>query len=91
MTRIGDVGGMLSRVGRYPMNSPETRARTARGACYRERHMKKLFYKLISDETGGEVMEYALIAGLIVVAAITVIGTVGSKVVARWTTVNNGL
>ena len=39
---------------------------------------------LIADEQGGEVLEYALIAGLIVVAAIAVIGTVGTKVLARW-------
>ena len=53
--------------------------------------MKKLLIKLAKDETGGEVLEYALIAGLIVVAAIAVIGTVGQKVLARWTAVSNGL
>jgi Flp pilus assembly pilin Flp len=53
--------------------------------------MKKLLAKLVKDETGGEVLEYALIAGLIVVAAIAVIGTVGSKVVAKWTSVSDGL
>ena len=53
--------------------------------------MKKLLAKFIKDETGGEVLEYALIAGLIVVAAIAVIGTVGSKVVAKWTSVGDGL
>ncbi len=41
------------------------------------------------DEKGGEVLEYALIAGLIVVAAIAVIGTVGTKVLARWTSLNS--
>ena len=46
--------------------------------------MKKLLGRLVRDETGGEVLEYALIAGLIVVAAIALIGTVGQKVVARW-------
>ena len=53
--------------------------------------MKKLLVKLVKDETGGEVLEYALIAGLIVVAASAVIGTVGQKVVARWQSVSNGL
>ena len=53
--------------------------------------MKKLLWRLAADETGGEVLEYALIAGLIVVAAIAVIGTVGSKVVAKWTSVGDGL
>lgn len=49
-----------------------------------------LVRRLINDERGGEVMEYVLIAGLIVVAAIVVIGAVGTKVLARWNTVNNG-
>ncbi len=50
--------------------------------------MKNLMSKLVRDEQGGEVLEYALIAGLIVVAAIAVIGAVGTKVVARWTSLN---
>ncbi len=51
----------------------------------------KLFGRLISDERGGEVLEYALIAGLIVIAAIAVIGSVGTKVLARWNSVNTGM
>lgn len=53
--------------------------------------MKKLVVGLWKDEQGGEVLEYALIAGLIVVAAIAVIGAVGSKVLARWNSLNSGL
>ena len=53
--------------------------------------MRKLIGRLICDESGGEVIEYALIAGLIIVAAIAVIGTVGTKVLARWTSVNSSL
>ena len=53
--------------------------------------MKNLVSKLVKDEQGGEVLEYALIAGLISIAAITVIGAVGTKVVARWTTVNSSM
>jgi pilus assembly protein Flp/PilA len=52
---------------------------------------KNLVAKLIKDEQGGEVLEYALIAGLIVVAAIAVIGSVGTKVLARWTSLNAGM
>lgn len=44
-----------------------------------------------NDEKGGEVIEYALILGLIIVAAIAVIGSVGTKVLARWTSVNSSL
>ena len=47
--------------------------------------------KLVKDEQGGEVLEYALIAGLIVVAAIAVIGSVGSKVLARWGSLNSSV
>jgi Flp pilus assembly pilin Flp len=47
--------------------------------------------KLAGDERGGEVLEYALIAGLIVIAAIAVIGSVGTKVLARWNSVNSSL
>jgi Flp pilus assembly pilin Flp len=50
--------------------------------------LKKIASKLLRDERGGEVLEYALIAGLIVVAAIAVIGSVGTKVLARWQSVN---
>jgi Flp pilus assembly pilin Flp len=53
--------------------------------------MKNLLARLAKDEQGGEVLEYALIAGLIVVAAIAVIGAVGGKVLARWNSLNTGL
>jgi Flp pilus assembly pilin Flp len=47
--------------------------------------------RLVADDNGGEVLEYALIAGLIVIAAIAVIGSVGTKVLARWTSLNDGM
>jgi Flp pilus assembly pilin Flp len=56
--------------------------------------MKKLsalIARLFADETGGEVLEYALIAGLIVIAAISAITSVGSKVLARWTSLNHSM
>ncbi|HSU65883.1 MAG TPA: Flp family type IVb pilin [Tepidisphaeraceae bacterium] len=46
--------------------------------------MRTLLIKLVSEDNGGEVLEYALIAGLIVVAAIAAISVVGTKVLARW-------
>jgi Flp pilus assembly pilin Flp len=48
-----------------------------------------LLKNVIRDENGGEVLEYALIAGLIVVAAIAVITSVGGKVLARWQALNS--
>ncbi len=50
-----------------------------------------LLGRLIRDQRGGEVLEYALILGLIVVTAIAIIGTVGTKVLARWTSVNSSI
>jgi Flp pilus assembly pilin Flp len=50
--------------------------------------LKNIASNLLRDERGGEVLEYALIAGLIVIAAIAVIGSVGTKVLARWQSVN---
>jgi len=52
---------------------------------------RNFFTKLILDEHGGEVMEYALIAGLIVVAAVAVISTVGTKVLAKWNSVDSNM
>ena len=51
----------------------------------------RLFRQTVNDDRGGEVLEYALIAGLIVIAAIAVIGSVGTKVLARWTSADNGI
>jgi Flp pilus assembly pilin Flp len=53
--------------------------------------MKKQFLRLVSDESGGEVLEYALIVGLIVVAAIAAITSVGTKVLARWTSLDGSM
>lgn len=53
--------------------------------------MKRLLRKLVADENGGEVLEYALILGLIVVAAAAVITSVGGKVFANWQSVDSSL
>ena len=64
-----------------PTNPRATRAGRWGAACRR----------LLADERGGEVIEWALVAGLVVIATIAAIGAVGTKVLARWNTVNNGL
>lgn len=53
--------------------------------------MESSLKRLWHDECGGEVLEYALIAGLIVVASIAVIGKVGGKVLARWSSLNSSM
>lgn len=47
--------------------------------------------RLCRDDRGGETLEYALIAGLICVAAIAVLGKVGGKVLGRWNSLNSSL
>jgi Flp pilus assembly pilin Flp len=53
--------------------------------------IKNAVVRLWQEEAGGEVIEYALILGLIIVVAIVLIGKVGTKVVARWTSVNSSM
>ena len=52
---------------------------------------KNLFARVLTDESGGETIEYALVLGLIIVVAIAIIGSVGTKVAGRWTSVNRSL
>jgi len=53
--------------------------------------LNKFLRGLLADETGGEVIEYALILGLISITAIAVIGSFGMKVLARWNSVNSSM
>lgn len=54
-------------------------------------HFFTLLHKLLRDESGSEVLEYALVLGLVIIVAISMVAEVGSKVVARWTSVNSGM
>ena len=47
--------------------------------------------RLLEDERGGEIIEWVLIAGLIIVATITTVAAFGTKVLAKWTSVNNSM
>jgi pilus assembly protein Flp/PilA len=62
-----------------------------RGLEIKVRRLTHLFRSLSRDESGGELIEYAIVLGLIAVAAITIIGTTGTKVLARWTSVNSSM
>ena len=44
--------------------------------------------RLWADECGAETLEFAVVTGLIVVAAIGFIKSVGTKVLAKWTSLN---
>jgi Flp pilus assembly pilin Flp len=50
--------------------------------------VRDLLVKVLKEPDGGEVLEYALIAGLIVIAAIAAITVVGTNVLARWNTLS---
>jgi len=43
--------------------------------------MRKLLSRLVRDESGGEVIDYVLVIGLIVILAMTVMVSVGALVV----------
>jgi Flp pilus assembly pilin Flp len=59
-----------------------------------QRHIRNALPRVthfIRDERGAETLEWALICGLIIVATIVVIGNIGVKVLARWTSVNSSM
>jgi len=45
--------------------------------------------RLSKDEGGAALIEYSVLIGLITVAAVTLIATAGTTVVAKWTTLNS--
>lgn len=49
--------------------------------------MRKFFVQCLRDEQGTEVLEYALLLGLIVVGAIALMSALGIKVAAKWQSV----
>lgn len=53
------------------------------------RRFAKIMTASLRDERGGEIMEYVLVGGLVIVGGIAVVLAFGGKVVARWTSINN--
>jgi len=76
-------------------NFIESRKALVESGCYgapsteanRSLHMKNLVARFAKDETGATAIEYGLIAAGISVAIITVVGTVGTKLNATFTSV----
>jgi Flp pilus assembly pilin Flp len=66
------------------LSSPQSKENAMKAAL-------NLVAKMLKDEQGGEVLEYALIVGLIVVAAIAAITSVGTKVLAKWNSLNSSM
>jgi Flp pilus assembly pilin Flp len=57
----------------------------------RRRATIRLVSRAVRDERGGEVLEYALVAGLIVVGAVSTVGCVGIKLLAKWDDLNSSM
>ena len=51
----------------------------------------KTLKKILNDETGATAIEYGLIAALIAVAAVAVMGTVGTNLSGTFSSVANAL
>jgi Flp pilus assembly pilin Flp len=51
----------------------------------------RLLLTILKDQEGGEVLEYALVAGMILVSAIATISCVGAKLLNRWNSINNSM
>lgn len=51
----------------------------------------KLFKRFLSDDKGLETVEYAIIAGLIVVALIAIVTAIGTKIRDRFQSLNDHL
>ena len=52
---------------------------------------KEIVKRFVKDERGLETVEYAIIAGLIVVGTIAVIASIGTWVLAQFTALDAGL
>jgi Flp pilus assembly pilin Flp len=51
-------------------------------------YMLRTVRNIVADDRGGEVIEWALVIGLIIVATIVTIAAFGTKLLARWTSLN---
>ncbi len=55
------------------------------------KRLQQMAASLLKNEQGGEVLEYALIAGLIVVGCITAIAVVGGRIKFGWQYISSKL
>jgi len=51
--------------------------------------LRTLFVRVVKEENGIEVVEYALVIGLIVVATLAAMQVMGTAVLARWNLIGN--
>jgi pilus assembly protein Flp/PilA len=55
------------------------------------RSMFRLINQLKSDENGAALIEYTVLLGILVVAVVAIIGTVGKWVNTQWTALNTAI
>ena len=53
--------------------------------------MSNLVSRFVKDQSGATAIEYGLIAGLISVVILTVLGSLGNKLNAKFTSISNAL
>ena len=55
------------------------------------RDLRKLLSLLPNDERGGEVLEWALVSGLLLAAVLVAVGSLAGKLIDRWSAADTGL
>lgn len=50
-----------------------------------------LLTRLLRDEDGSETLEYAVVTSLVVMLAISVIKSIGTKVLGKWQSLNSSM
>jgi Flp pilus assembly pilin Flp len=53
--------------------------------------MKNLFNRLVREDAGQDLIEYALLIGIIALGLITVLPSIGAKVLAKFSALDAGL
>lgn len=51
--------------------------------------MCNLFLRCLRDESGSEVVEYALMLGMLVLGCLAILGSLGVKIIERWREIYN--
>jgi pilus assembly protein Flp/PilA len=55
------------------------------------KNLKQILSNLLKDESGQDLIEYALVAAIVSLAAVTTLGTLASSISAAFTSINTKL
>jgi Flp pilus assembly pilin Flp len=70
---------------------PRSRTFSGRGRSEEELGMSKILNRFVTDDRGLETIEYAIVAGLIVVGVITAVTAIGVWVAGKWSALKTNL